>query len=162
VAAMAMGIALPHSIDFEGWHLRPYRDPVGIVTACGGTTRIKGVAIKMHMRFTEEECQLLAGDDMRQSITDVERLVPIKWGPYQLAAFGLFYNNVGPGGKGVKDGFVYLKSGRHSTMYRQLMACDVRGACEQLKYWNKAGGVVLNGLTRRRRIERDICLRELK
>ncbi len=162
VAAAAIGIALPYSVDLEGWHLRPYKDPIGIITICGGTTRIGGMPVTMEMRFTDEECRLLAGEDMVQAVTDVERLAPIKWtNPYPLAAFGLFYNNVGPGKPGVKDGFVWLKSGRHSTMWKKIMAGDIEGACEQLKYWTSAGGRVFNGLIRRRQIEREICMREL-
>lgn len=161
VAAAAIGIAIPYSVDFEGWHLKPYKDPIGITTVCGGTTRIAGLPVTMDMKFTDEECELLAQEDMTTAVTDVERLAPIKWKPYQLAAFGLFYNNVGPGRPGKKDGFLYLKSGRRSTMYNKIMAGDMVGACEQLKYWNKAGGKVLNGLTKRRAIERGICLRGL-
>ena len=47
-------------------------------------------------------------------------------------------------------------------MSRKAKAGDLRGACEALMLWNKAGGKVVRGLTRRRTAERDLCLEGLK
>jgi lysozyme len=66
-----------------------------------------------------------------------------------------FVYNVGPGAKGVKDGFVTLKSGEHSTMLRLLNAGAFKAAAAEFLKWVLAGGVVLPGLVTRRKLERD-------
>ena len=43
-----------------------------------------------------------------------------------------------------------------STLIKLLNAGDVTGAASQFMRWNKAGGVVMAGLTRRRQAERDL------
>ena len=78
-----------------------------------------------------------------------------------LAAFLSFIYNVGPGQAGSKDGFVWLKSGRHSTMLLRLQAGDVRAACEQLPAWVTAAGIRLRGLELRRGREMAMCLESL-
>ena len=45
-----------------------------------------------------------------------------------------------------------------STLARLANAGDWRGACNQLPRWNRAGGVVVRGLTNRREAEQSICL----
>jgi lysozyme len=48
---------------------------------------------------------------------------------------------------------------RTSTLLKKLNAGDTVGACNQLPRWNKAGGKVLPGLTRRRAAEQALCLK---
>ena len=71
-----------------------------------------------------------------------------------------FVFNIGPGRKGVKDGFVTLKSGSPSTFLRQLNSRAYLAAANEIPKWNKAGGVVVNGLTIRRGLERTLFLRD--
>ena len=47
-----------------------------------------------------------------------------------------------------------------SSVARLLNAGQTRAACDALLKWNKAGGVVFPGLTRRRQAERELCLAE--
>jgi len=47
-------------------------------------------------------------------------------------------------------------------MARKANAGDLRGACDALLLWNKAGGQVVRGLDRRRQAERALCLRGVK
>ncbi|MCY1371858.1 Lysozyme RrrD [compost metagenome] len=77
--------------------------------------------------------------------------------PETLAAFLSFIYNVGHGAPSVKDGFVWLKNGRHSTMLLHLQAGRVADACAQLPNWTRAGGKQLGGLIRRRAAERQLC-----
>ncbi|WP_373929255.1 lysozyme [Sphingomonas aerolata] len=48
-----------------------------------------------------------------------------------------------------------------STVDRRFDAGQWRAACDAFLLWNKAGGRVVNGLDRRRRAERDLCLKDL-
>ncbi|EBY2991617.1 lysozyme, partial [Salmonella enterica subsp. enterica serovar Typhimurium] len=45
-----------------------------------------------------------------------------------------------------------------STLLRKLNSGDYAGAADEFLRWNKAGGKVLNGLTRRREAERALFL----
>lgn len=45
-----------------------------------------------------------------------------------------------------------------STALRRLNDGDLRGACEALTWWNRAGGRVIRGLVNRRADEQTLCL----
>jgi lysozyme len=45
-----------------------------------------------------------------------------------------------------------------STLLKKLNNADYQGAANEFLRWNKAGGKVLNGLTRRRDAERSLFL----
>ena len=66
--------------------------------------------------------------------------------PYQLAAATSLAYNVGVAG--------YCKS----TADRRFDAGDFKGGCEALKFWNKAGGRVVQGLVNRRAAEYRLCM----
>ena len=81
----------------------------------------------------------------------------------QVAALASFLFNVGEGRKAAgkdpgKDGLFMLKSGRPSTMWRKAMEGCHTCAADQFHVWNKAGGKVMAGLTRRRSAERSLYL----
>lgn len=48
-----------------------------------------------------------------------------------------------------------------STATRRLNAGDIRGGCEAIGWWNKAGQRVVRGLVNRRADEVALCLRGL-
>ena len=161
VAAAAIGIAAVFVPPHEGRRLLAYLDPVGIPTICEGWTR----GVKLGDVATDAQCDALTLQALREADA-----IFVQWVPEHVrasmpasayAAFLSFIYNVGPGGKGVKDGFVWLKSGRHSTMLRRLQAGDVAGACRQLPSWVSADGRRLRGLEIRRAEEMQICLSEL-
>ena len=47
---------------------------------------------------------------------------------------------------------------RTSTMFKHLNNRNYRAACNEFPRWNKSGGVVLNGLVKRREQEKLLCL----
>lgn len=163
-SAVAVGVAgllvqfLPVE---EGRRLGAYRDPIGIPTICEGWTR----GVQMGDRATQAECDMLTRQGIQEAWEVFERWVPahVRNGMHDqtLAAFLSFIYNVGPGQAGSKDGFVWLKSGRHSTMLLRLQAGDVRAACEQLPAWVTAAGIRLRGLELRRGREMAMCLEAL-
>lgn len=69
--------------------------------------------------------------------------VPLTQGEYD--AFVSLAYNIGPG------------AFCGSTLVRLLNAGDYAGACAQISRWNKQGGRVLAGLTKRREAERAKC-----
>lgn len=129
---------------YEGLRTKAYRDIVGVPTVCFGETR----GVKMGDAYTVEECKAMLGDaliefeqGMRKCMTKPDS-VPDK--PY-VAFLSLTYN-IGVG--------AFCRS----TLARKVNAGDIRGGCNELPKWNKAGGKAVRGLTRRRAEERAICL----
>lgn len=161
VLAAALLIATPVVGHFEGRNLLAYVDPVGIPTICDGWTR----GVKLSDRATPEQCDALTRKGLEEAAHVFEASVPqqvIDHLPAKtIAAFLSFIYNAGPGAPGVKDGFVWLKSGRHSTMLQHLQAGRVAEACAQLSSWVSAGGQKLGGLVRRRAAERQLCEADL-
>lgn len=143
-AAIATAIAVPA----EGLRQYAYYDPPGILTVCYGSTTnvVKG------KKYSLEECRQRLDTDMLASLDTVERCVP-GLPPNKLAAFGDAVYNLGP---------KIACDKKQSTAARMLAAGQWTAACDQLPRWNKAnvGGfmVALPGLTKRRAVERDICL----
>ncbi|PZU93108.1 MAG: lysozyme [Chelatococcus sp.] len=141
-AAAALAISVVGG--FEGLRQTAYRDVVGVPTICYGETR----GVTMGMSATKAECDamLLKGlQEFEQGVlgcTTVE--MPVK---RQVAMVSFAYN-VGVG--------AYCKS----SVARLLNGGQTRAACDALLKWNKAGGVVFPGLTRRRQAERELCLAE--
>ena len=75
---------------------------------------------------------------------DVKRLVDVPLTQYQFDALVSFVFNLGSGAFG------------GSTLLKKLNAGDYSAVPAQLMRWNKAGGRVLRGLTRRRQAEIDL------
>jgi lysozyme len=129
---------------FEGLRTHAYRDVIGVPTICFGETR--GVA--MGDVATVEQCKTMLGDalvefegGMRKCLTAPDR-VPDK--PY-VAFLSLSYN-IGVG--------AFCRS----SVARFANAGNIRAACDAIAVFNRAGGRVVAGLTRRRQEERALCL----
>lgn len=167
VAALAAGggtLAVYTAVNplFEGREHHAYLDIIGKPTICEGWTH----GVRLGDVATPAQCDEYA----RQAFADAWN-VWVQWvpehvragmGPVNESAFLLFITNVGTGrpAKGNdpgKDGFVWLKSGRHSTMLLRLRAGDLVGACDQFRYWANAGGKPSRGLAIRRVDETGMC-----
>lgn len=159
VAAGGGSLAVYQAVNpiFEGTRYRAYLDIVGVPTICEGWTH----GVKLGDIATPSQCAIYsrAAHDEAKRIFDrwVPADVRARLNPVQEASFLLFITNVGPGGRGIKDGFVWLKSGRHSTMLLRLRAGDIEGACAQFNGWANAGGMRVNGLAIRRDDETGMC-----
>lgn len=158
VAAILLKVLPPE----EGRVLPAYLDPVGIPTICEGWTR----GVKLGDVATHAQCDALTMQGIQEAWQIFERWVPAhvrdSMPDSTVAAFLSFIYNAGPGAPDVKDGFVYLKNGNHSTMLRKLIAGDVAGACRQLPAWASAKGQKLRGLALRRDREMAMCLKDLQ
>ena len=132
--------------EFEGLRLTAYRDAVGVWTIGYGTTAAAGVGIVPRAGLTITEPQAdeylrIALDKFAAKIAPHIR-VPVT--DNQFGAIVSLAYNIGPGA------FIA------STLLRKLNAGDYIGASAQFARWNKAGGKVLAGLTRRRAAERAL------
>lgn len=133
--------------SFEGFYSKPYLDPIGIPTIGYGATYYpnkKKVTMK-DKPLTEKEASDLLKEMMVTYENDVKRLVKRELNQNQFDALVSFTYNLGSANLG------------KSTLLNKINAnpCDKTIKDEFLK-WNKAGGKVLNGLTRRRNAEAEL------
>lgn len=129
--------------DFEGLALKAYKDSVGVLTVGWGST---GSHVTAGMTITKEQAEQLLKKDLERFEKGVSDLVKVPLNQNQFDALVSFSFNLGLGN---------LKS---STLLKKLNASDYIGASKEFERWNRAGGKVLNGLTRRRIAERDLFL----
>ncbi|MCO7744896.1 lysozyme [Escherichia coli] len=139
------GIALIK--EFEGCKLTAYQDSVGFWTiGYGWTQPVDGKPIRAGMTIKQETAERLLKTGMVSYESDVSRLVKVGLTQGQFDALVSFTYNLG------------ARSLSTSTLLRKLNAGDYAGAADEFLRWNKAGGKVLNGLTRRREAERALFL----
>ncbi|HIC2869530.1 TPA: lysozyme [Enterobacter kobei] len=139
------GIALIK--QFEGCKLTAYQDSVGVWTIGYGWTKpVDGKPIRAGMTIKQETAERLLKTGLVSYEGDVSRLVKVGLTQGQFDALVSFTYNLG------------ARSLSTSTLLRKLNAGDYAGAADEFLRWNKAGGKVLNGLTRRREAERALFL----
>lgn len=136
----ASGVGLIKS--FEGLRLKAYQDAVGVWTIGYGTTR----GVKPGQEISEAQAEALLKTDLNRFERDVSQAVRVPINDNQFAAIVSFTYNVGSGAM------------RSSTLLRKLNRRDIYGAANEFPRWNRAGGRVLAGLTRRRNAERALFL----
>lgn len=141
-AAAAIALAVAFIAPWEGVELRAYRDIVGIPTICYGETR----GVSMGDSATLAECQTMLAVAVADFEKGIRPCLPPSLPDSTRAAFVSAAYNIGQ------------RAFCGSSMSRLAKAGDLRGACEALMKWNKAGGKVVRGLTNRRAAERKLCL----
>lgn len=128
--------------QFEGCRLTAYQDSVGVWTIGYGHTK----GVKNGDSITQAQADAFLRDDVQVAESDVTRLVKVTLSQNQFDALVSFTYNLG------------VRSLSTSTLLRKLNAGDTKGAADEFLRWNKAGGKVLNGLTRRREAEQSLFL----
>ena len=135
--------------EFEGLSLKPYLDVVNIPTIGWGNTYYPdGKKVTMNDKPIDE----LKANEILEYIANkdfasfVSKVVKVPLNQNQFDALVSFAYNVGNG------------SLQNSTLLKKLNSGDYQGASNEFLRWNKAGGKVLNGLTKRREKERALFL----
>lgn len=134
---------------FEGFRNRAYQDSVGIWTIGYGTTKVDGRPVAEGDTCTREQAEKYLLEDMKTIAEE-----PIKRNTRSLISQSMydalvcFTYNVGPGN--------FAKS----TLLKDLNSNKYLDAAAGFLQWNKAGGVELAGLTKRRIAEKDLFLDE--
>lgn len=157
--AVAIAMALPVVVKWEGTRNVAYLDHLGIPTICTGHT---GPEVKLGLRVSDEQCAAWLKQDLQAAYDTTQRCVPGYVPQSVRAAYTSFTFNVGPGKVGVKDGMCVLKSGREPRHIRQLQAGEFKQACDTLMLWAKAGGVPSKGVFNRRVDEVALCYKDMK
>lgn len=132
---------------WEGLRLHAYQDVVGVWTACYGETK----DIKPGMKFTKDQCNVMLIGSLTEHEAGMRRCLaaPDSLPEKTYVAFVSATYNIGVG------------AFCGSSMARRANVGDLRGACEALMLWTKAGGRVVQGLVNRRTAERKLCLEGL-
>ena len=128
--------------SFEGMELEAYLDAVDVWTIGYGHTK----TAEPGMHITEAQAEELLRQDLEEFEEAVTEAVQVSINPNQFSALVSFCFNLGAG------------SLFESTLLRLLNQGDFQGAADQFPRWNKAGGQVLEVLTRRRKAERALFL----
>lgn len=127
--------------EFEGCKLTSYRCPAGVWTVGVGHT---GSDVKPGMKITEEQADELLRRDLIKFETLVEVMVKVPVTQGQFDALVSFAFNCGTGNLA------------KSTLLKRVNAKDFDEAANEFPKWNRAGGKVLPGLTRRRLAEQQL------
>ena len=126
----------------EGLRLTAYKCPAGIWTIGYGHT----CGVRQGQRCTEAQAEAWLVEDIRDAEQTVDYLIKVPLTDNQRGALVSFTLNVGGGAAAT------------STLFKRINARDYDGAAAEFRRWNKAGGKVLAGLTRRRADEAALFL----
>lgn len=132
--------------EFEGCYLEQYYCPRGVSTIGIGTTRIDGQPVPEGLVITEAQAEDYLHRDLSYFERAVEKLVTIPLEQCQFDALVSWCYNLGEGNL------------EKSTLLRKLNQGDIQGAAAEFPKWNRSGGKVLDGLTRRRLAEQALFL----
>ena len=122
---------------FEGCELKSYQDSVGVWTIGYGHTK----GVKPNMEITKEEAEKMLKEELPEYEGYVEKCVEVPLSQNEFDALVCWVYNLGP------------TNLLQSTLLKVLNQGQKEKVPEQIKRWNKAGGIVLNGLVRRREAE---------
>jgi len=125
---------------FEGLELEAYKCAAGVWTI--GYGHIKGV--HEGMNITEDTANKMLMEELVEYENYIDQAVTVPLAQCQYDAMVSWVYNLGNGN---------LTS---STLLKVLNSGDYDGVPAQMMRWNKAGGKVLEGLTRRRQAEADL------
>ncbi|SFO58400.1 Phage-related lysozyme (muramidase), GH24 family [Cohaesibacter marisflavi] len=142
-----LAVAVPFIAQEEGERLVAYKDIVGVWTICSGSTR----GVYPGMRRTVTECRDLLRAEVAEyrsklhryftDTTKARRLTSKRDTAYVSLAYNAGVYAIG-----------------RSTATRRLNAGNIKGGCQALTWWNKAGGRVIRGLVSRRTREKAYCM----
>ena len=144
---IAASIAAALAAPCEGLRQYAYRDVTGLPTICMGSTK----GVKMGDFRTIPECKAMLSQEMLATVEHVDRCHPGLPIPILAAASDGAYN-FGIG----------IICDKQYTLARSLYAKQYLKACNDFLLYDKAKVVgvyvALPGLTKRRGMEKDLCL----
>lgn len=134
---------------YEGFSSKPYMCPANVPTIGYGSTYYpNGTKVKLSDdKISEEEAtQLLEYIAQKDFGSAANKFVIVDLTQNQFDALVSFAYNIG------RTAF------ENSTLLKLLNRGEYEAAAEQFEKWNKSGGRVLNGLTKRRFDEQKLFL----
>ena len=143
IASLALSAtALVGIAGFESYQAVAYKDAVGVPTVGYGETK----GVKMGQKTTPDRALVQLLSSANRHADDIRQCISVPLYQHEFDAYVSLAYNIG------------AKNFCHSTLVRKLNARDYTGACTEIRRWNKAGGKVLAGLTKRREKEYRMCM----
>ena len=143
VAALAVSAAALVGIaTHEGYRGEAYKDAVGVPTIGFGET----AGVKPGERTTPERALVQLLSSTEKHADAIRQCIKVPLYQHEFDSYVSLAYNIGTG--------AFCKS----TLVKKLNAKDYTGACEEIRRWNRAGGKVLPGLTKRRETEYRMCM----
>ena len=133
---------------FEGCKLNPYLCPAGYWTVGYGHVIGNGKTKPEKQLYTQEEVNELLRTDLARFEQGVLRYCPVHLTQFEFDSLVSFSFNLGLGVL------------QRSTLRRKILRQDKQAAARNILKYNKAGGQVLKGLTRRREAEYRMFTKE--
>lgn len=126
---------------WEGYEAKPYRDIVGVLTVCyGSTTNIQ------QRSYSEAECSARLNTELGSYYAGISQCIRQPLREREWAAVLSWTYNVG------------VAAACRSTLVRRINAGEQGPSwCAELDKWVYAGGKRVQGLANRRAAERAIC-----
>lgn len=132
---------------YEGLYLTPYRDPVGLWTVGWGHLITLDKHAPQPPRISREKAEQLLASDVAQTAALVYGLLKRSCDPWLFSALVDFTFNLGVGNL------------RASTLLRKVNRGEQdESLIREFRKWDKAGGVQMNGLVKRRAAEVQLLL----
>jgi len=133
---------------FEGCKLKPYLCPAKFWTVGYGHVIGNGKEVPEKQLYTRGEIDELLRTDLVRFEQGVRRYCPVPLTQFEFDSLVSFSFNLGLGVL------------QRSTLRRKLLRQDRQAAAKEILKYNKAGGRVLKGLTRRREAEYRMFTKE--
>ncbi len=127
--------------NFESCRLSSYKDSKGVWTVGWGHT---GKDVDSSTTFTQMQADIAFVNDASKAVNAVNNLVKQIISQNEFNALVSFVYNVGEGN---------FKS---STLLKELNNGNYVAAANEFPKWNHSGGIVVNGLTKRRLAEKSL------
>lgn len=125
---------------FEGCRLTAYKCPAGLWTIGYGHTN----GVTKGQKISQKQAEDFLREDIEKFENGVNKYVSVALNQNQFDALVSFCYNCG------------LGAFKNSTLRKKLNAKNYAGAAKEFLRWNKSCGVVLSGLTRRRKAEKAL------
>ena len=133
----------------EGYRENAYDDGVGVQTVgFGSTTHTDGRPVRRGDKMSPERALVRLGQDVARFEHEMRAcLGPVPLYPHEWDAYVSLTYNIGP------------RAFCRSTLVRRLKETPPKydAACAEILKWNRAGGQVMAGLTKRRQDEFKLC-----
>jgi lysozyme len=137
--------------EFEGLRLKSYRCSANVLTIGYGHTSMAGPpAVKPGMTITMAQAEQILRTDLKKYEQGVRDAIKVELNPNQFSACVSLCYNIGVGGF------------KKSSVARFCNQSQWQKAADAFALWNKAGGRVLPGLTRRRAAEASLFMRNAR
>ena len=132
--------------QFEGLRLKSYQDSAGYFTVGWGHKNATPPPCDDCTVFTADQAENVLNTDLEHVLSQIQGHIGVDLTDNQLAALLSFAFNLGP------NALI------NSTLLKKLNSGDTQGAADQFLAWDRAGGVVIPGLARRRAAEQKLFL----